>query len=325
MADDTSLAFGLPIERAKATASGSDPLDRISVRDYVRDVEIGAFQSERGVTQRLRFNVVLEVARSAGSANDDVDQIISYDTITDAIEEELTRERLNLLETLAENVASRCLEDRRAVRVFVRIEKLDRIPGALGVEIMRRRIDPDSNVVVPVEEPRQVTQKQVRPVIIFLPNELVTSSRLPEWLDCIEALPQPPIIALGPVETDLEPVDHVVQRRIGLLAVEQNAWILASRDDRCVVVSTRTELEWAAGNGSMSVWAPSKLVLDAVHRPKIDARKPRQLANWFAGEIGAVGVIEVGEARDTTQDRHPVEFVPIDAPKKLADISFDDR
>ena len=32
-------------------------------------------------------------------------------------------------------VAAGCLGDPRAVRVFVRIEKLDRIPGALGVEM----------------------------------------------------------------------------------------------------------------------------------------------------------------------------------------------
>ena len=71
---------------------------------------------------------------------DDVDQVISYDTITEAIEAELAAERVNLLETLAERVAHRCLADPRAVRVFVRIEKLDRIPGALGVEIVRARL-----------------------------------------------------------------------------------------------------------------------------------------------------------------------------------------
>jgi len=99
------------------------------VRDYVRDVEIGAFQAERGVTQRLKFNVVLEVAHHNASAIDDVDQVISYDTITDAIDAELATERMNLLETLAEHVAERCLEDRRAIRVFVRIENSARSSG----------------------------------------------------------------------------------------------------------------------------------------------------------------------------------------------------
>ena len=59
--DETAIAFDLPHARAAAT-DGGPPLDRISVRDYTRQVEIGAFRTERGVTQRIRFNVVLEVA-----------------------------------------------------------------------------------------------------------------------------------------------------------------------------------------------------------------------------------------------------------------------
>ncbi len=321
MADETSLAFGLPSERAKAT-SGEDPLDRISVRDYVRDVEIGAFQSERGVTQRLRFNVVLEVARHNGAANDDVDQIISYDSITDAIEAELSTERLNLLETLAEHVAERCLEDRRAIRVFVRIEKLDRIPGALGVEIMRTRVDLNENVVSSVEEVRSVAVEEQRPVVVFMPSAVFAAPEFGAWLDAIDALEHPAIIALEPVVSDLKPVEHVVQRRIGLLAIEQNAWILASHDDRCVVVETRTELDWAAKQGNMSVWAPSKIVLDAVHRPKVDARQPRRLANWFAGEIGAACVVEIGPEREIEDDQSSVYFVS--EPADLGKLPIDD-
>ena len=99
MSDETSLAFELPHIRSLAT-SGPDPLDRISVRDYTRDVEIGAFQAERGVTQRIRFNVVLEVSRHAAAQSDDVDKVLSYDTITEAIDAQLSNERINLLETL---------------------------------------------------------------------------------------------------------------------------------------------------------------------------------------------------------------------------------
>ena len=79
--DETAIAFELPHVRAAATGVAG-PLDRISVRDYTRAVEIGAFATERGVTQRLRFNVVLEVGHHAAAQDDDVDKVISYDTIT---------------------------------------------------------------------------------------------------------------------------------------------------------------------------------------------------------------------------------------------------
>ena len=115
MTDDVKLAFAHPEERAVATAP--DPRDRISVRDHVVEVEIGAFQTERGVTQRIRFNVVVEVAPLPPDLGDDVDLILSYDRIT-ANEGELSEERLNLLETLAERVADRILLEPQALRAL---------------------------------------------------------------------------------------------------------------------------------------------------------------------------------------------------------------
>ena len=299
MTDETSLAFLGPMARSEATG-GTDPLDRISVRDFVRDVDIGAFQSERGVTQRLRFNVVLEVAATAAAETDDVDQVLSYDTITDAIDEELATERMNLLETFAERVADRCLADRRAVRVFVRIEKLDRIPGALGVEIVRRRVDQGDEAVAVLQPARAVAAEDHRPVVVYMPSHVIDSPQLPDWLDAIDALADPAIIVLEPIKYDCPDANAMVQRRIGLLAIEQNCWHLASKDRRCVVVESRTELEWAARQDQMSVWAPSKIVLDAVHTPEADARQPRRLAEWFAGEIGALAVVELGPHREAT-------------------------
>ena len=132
MSDEMTLAFDPPHARSVATGS-VDIADRISVRDYTCDVEIGAFQTERGTTQRIRFNVVLEVSHSAAAQTDDVDQVLSYDTITEAIDAQLSTERINLLETLAERIYKRVLENPKAMRVFVRIEKLERITGRPGI------------------------------------------------------------------------------------------------------------------------------------------------------------------------------------------------
>ena len=98
MSTDIRLAFAHPEERAAATAS-ADPRDRISLRDHIVEADIGAFQKERGHRQRLMFNVVVEVRPVAQPLNDDVDRILSYDRLTEAIAEELAAERLNLLET----------------------------------------------------------------------------------------------------------------------------------------------------------------------------------------------------------------------------------
>lgn len=288
MSDEIRLAFEHPTERSRAMSQGT-PLDRISLRDHIVDVDIGAFQIERGHSQRVCFNIVVEVRPISASVEDDVDRILSYDKVTEAIAFELAEERLNLLETLAERIAERILLEKQAMRVFVRIEKLDRGPGALGVEIVRAKEDlaAQGTASFPEEKPH--------PVLVYLSNVAIGSQRLEGWLDHLESSGQPVILCVG-VSDNQPPVSNraMTQRRIDLLAIEQNAWVLAGRDARCVVVETRTELDWAMKNGQISVWAPSKIVLDAVDGPTAhDGENGATLAVWFAAQIEAVKVMEI--------------------------------
>lgn len=279
MTSDTALAFAHPEERALASAP-ADPRDRISLRDHVVSADIGAFQQERGHGQRLRFNVVVEVRPAPAPLDDDVDRILSYDRITEAIAAELAAERLNLLETLAEKVAERILAEPQAMRVFVRIEKLDRGPGALGVEIVRSRAS------APVAAEGQGTA--LHPVVAWLSNAAIHADDLSARLDRLAAGGAPVILSVGMPEGAVpETGQKPTQRRIDLLAIEQNAWVLAARDRRCVVVASRTEIDWAMRNGRMVVWAPSKIVLDAVDGPKVPARNSVALSLWLAEQLAA--------------------------------------
>ncbi len=286
MSSEIRLAFAHPSERAEATAA-PEPLDRISVRDHIVDVEIGAFQAERGVTQRICFNIVVEVRPLTGPIDDDVDRILSYDKVTEAIQFELSEERLNLLETLAERVADRILAEPQAVRAFVRIEKLDRGPGALGVEIVRARAKMQA-VAADEDTPH--------PEIVYLSNAALASDHLAAWIDQLEAQGKPLIFCVGAADLAVPQAAHpLAQRRIDLLAIEQNAWILAGRDARCKVVGTRTELDWAMRNGQICVWAPSKIVLDAVESPTTRADDAVALAAWFAATFEAGEMLLIGE------------------------------
>ena len=308
MTDETGLAFEAPHIRSIAT-QGPDPLDRISVRDYTRDVEIGAFQAERGVTQRIRFNVVLEVSRHAAAQSDDVDKVLSYDTITEAIDAQLSTERINLLETLAERIAERILDNSKAVRAFVRIEKLDRIPGTLGVEIVRSRID-GGDAVRKLSDTPKPNAEILHPMVVFLPNNVLHSSDLPLWLNAISDHDLPAIICVEGAR-EPAPVAGVLQatRRIALLSIEQNAWVLAGKDRRCVVVNSRTELDWAMKHGQLSVWAPSKIVLDAVEGHKTAFTDAFDLARWFASEFSAE-MLAVAGAYPRAENSAHMRIVP---------------
>lgn len=287
MTDDIRLAFAHPSERAEASAT--HPCDRISLRDYVVEVEIGAFQQERGHLQHVQFNIVVEVTPQTGDIDDDVDRILSYDKVTEAIGHELGAERINLLETLAARVAERILREPQAQRVFVRIEKLDRGPFALGVEIVRAKGE--------VARKGQDHVQVPHPRVVFLSNAAIQSPDLGTWIDRLTSEPVPLILCVGPAAEAAPRSDSaLVQRRIDLLAIEQNAWVLAGRDKRCFVVETRTELDWAMKNGQTCVWAPSKIVLDAVDGPSADRRDALALVAWFAESLKAQELLVIDAA-----------------------------
>ena len=285
--NNPSIVFDKLEIRAKSEQS-NPALDRISIRDYIKEVEIGAFQVERDLTQRVKFNVVVEVSASSSSSSDDVDDILSYDMIIEAIDEQLNFERLNLLETLADRVSEQILSHQQAIRVFIRIEKLDRIPGSLGVEIVRDRKnskhDKDKSIITPS--------------IVFIPNEIIQSNDLKDWLDAIAQYKKPTIICLEnffiPQKISLEIDSH---HRIKLLAIEQAAWNLAGKDNRCVVVDTWTELDWSMKNNEVTVWAPSKMILDAVNKPSLKS-EPLDLAIWLADEFNTDHIYHVGPECD---------------------------
>ena len=280
MTSDIRLAFAHPEERSLASAT-ADPRDRISLRDHVVEVDIGAFQQERGHPQRVMFNVVVEVRPAPQPLDDDVDRILSYDRITEAIATELAAERLNLLETLAERIAERILAEPQAMRAFVRIEKLDIGPYKLGVEIVRSRAEAALQVVG-----LDGQAAALHPWVVHLAAADIADPGLGARLDGWQAGGHPVILTVGLPDLPRPVTGHTpTQRRVDLLAIEQNAWVLAARDLRCVVVASRTEIDWAIKRGRMVVWAPSKMVLDAVDGPQ--SRDPVALALWLAEVVVA--------------------------------------
>lgn len=289
MTDDLQTAFDL---HARATAlAGPDPLDRISLRDHVVAAEIGAFEGERGVSQRLRFDIAVEV-RSATDAADDVDRILSYDRLAEAVKAELAAERLALLETLADRVAARILREPQAERVFLRVQKLDRGPGDLGVEVVRRR----------ASKPEPLALDLPRPRVVLLahgvdPSPFLDGAGDPLLL-CANRPPTAPPVART----------ESARRRIDLLALDQAAWALASRDPRLTVASSRTELDWALRRGHPCVWAPSRLALDTPDAPA--TADALTLTTWLAARLGAPRVTLAGLTPPDAPSPVPLEPAP---------------
>jgi dihydroneopterin aldolase len=113
--------------------------DRIFVRGLVLPIAIGVYDEEQGITQKVRFTIEASVSAGVSPKGDHIDEVPSYDDLVGAVKSIVAAGHINLVETLATRIAERCLLDKRIVSVLVRVEKLERGPEAVGVEIVRSR------------------------------------------------------------------------------------------------------------------------------------------------------------------------------------------
>ncbi|MGB0960132.1 MAG: dihydroneopterin aldolase [Halocynthiibacter sp.] len=258
-----------------------DPRDRILLSDYITSVEIGAFQVERGIEQRLKFNIAVAVAPHDGAASDDVDDILSYDTLKNAVQFELKAERLNLLETLAERIADRILREDQAQKVILRIEKLDRGDGDLGVEMVR-------------EKGGTRVETSDRDILSGREIWCFSKADLPALKNAATARALIAVDQNVAVEGAVN--DPLARAQVALLTLDQAAWRLKSVLPDAQVVSTRTELIWALGQTAPVIWAPSKLAIDTdgfldLSRSEVSGVA---LAEMLKAEFGAAAVLKKG-------------------------------
>ena len=112
---------------------------------FVRDLEIkatlGIYEHEKLSPQRVIINIDLSVKERGEPLEDDISNVVSYEKVVDLVKEIVATGHVHLVETLAEMIAARCLENDWITGVRVRVEKPDIIPEArsVGVEIERLR------------------------------------------------------------------------------------------------------------------------------------------------------------------------------------------
>lgn len=114
-------------------------LYHVFIRDLVVPCLIGIHDHEREAPQRVRLNLDLAVHEVADSIDDDYVNVVCYEKIAEKVRNLIGRGHVNLVETLAEDVAVICLANIRVHSVRVRVEKLDIMTDAasVGVEIER--------------------------------------------------------------------------------------------------------------------------------------------------------------------------------------------
>ena len=112
---------------------------RLFVRDLVVPCSIGIHRHERDAPQRVRVTVEIDIAPLLNTELDSIGAVLSYDDVVAAVKKIINLGHINLVETLADRIATSCLEDARVVKAKVVVEKLDVLGGeaCVGAEIVR--------------------------------------------------------------------------------------------------------------------------------------------------------------------------------------------
>lgn len=139
-------APAIPLHRAERPAKPLPvptpaPTGRIFVRDLLLAARVGIYDREKQADQRLRVNLDMAVVLPGPGGRDEIGQVVSYEDALNLVTAIVGEGHVNLLETLAERICARLLEDPRILSVTLRLEKLDAFAAcaSVGVEVTRGR------------------------------------------------------------------------------------------------------------------------------------------------------------------------------------------
>jgi dihydroneopterin aldolase len=113
--------------------------DSLFIRDLKLDCLIGVYPEERRAPRPLVFNIELMADLQPGTRTDRVEDTLSYEGIYNAIRQLAEGSCFQLVEALAEAVATCCLTFPRVEAVTVRIDKPDVFPGVASCGVCMRR------------------------------------------------------------------------------------------------------------------------------------------------------------------------------------------
>ncbi|MDX9975536.1 MAG: dihydroneopterin aldolase [FCB group bacterium] len=119
----------------------ADLLDRIHIRDLLARCIVGIYAHEREQKQDVVVNITLYADLRRACASDRIEDTVDYKGVKKAVHAMIEESAFQLIERLAEEVASLCLRFQGVQRVMVSVDK----PGALrfarsvAVEITRER------------------------------------------------------------------------------------------------------------------------------------------------------------------------------------------
>lgn len=127
------------------TTDGGARLDRLAVSGIEAVGHHGVFDFERRDGQVFRVDLVLGIDTRPAARSDDLQDTVDYGTLVAAVKKAVETDPVDLIETLAERIATVCLADERVQWSEVTVHKPDAPIAAtfsdVALTIIRSRSD----------------------------------------------------------------------------------------------------------------------------------------------------------------------------------------
>tara|TARA_A100001037_G_scaffold301291_1_gene330449 strand:+ start:2480 stop:2872 length:393 start_codon:yes stop_codon:yes gene_type:complete len=112
----------------------------IHIKNLMLKTKFGFYPKEKKISQRLIFNLKVYTIKNI-YRDSRLEDVVDYDQIVKIIKKILI-ENINFLETLAEKIINKIFEDRRIIKINIKIEKPDAVSecDSVGYEITKERM-----------------------------------------------------------------------------------------------------------------------------------------------------------------------------------------
>lgn len=114
-------------------------MDIVYIRGLQVETIIGIYDWERQVRQRIVLDLEMATDIRAAAASEDIEQTLDYNAIATDLREFITRSQFLLVETLAEEVAQRLMQEFRVPWLRVQVGKPGAVADALDVGVIIER------------------------------------------------------------------------------------------------------------------------------------------------------------------------------------------
>ena len=112
----------------------------IHIKNLMLKTKFGFYPKEKKISQRLIFNLKVYTIKNVYK-DSRLEDVVDYDQIVKIIKNILI-ENINFLETLAEKIINKIFDDRRIIKINIKIEKPDAVSecDSVGYEITKERM-----------------------------------------------------------------------------------------------------------------------------------------------------------------------------------------